>query len=608
MAGIRRFFADYFYSCDTMTRNNTDKSFSMSISNSGSLQTYKRLLKTAKPYWILFAIGVIGTIILSLTDAGFAWLVKPIVNHGFVKRDRAFIHWLPILIFGIFIIRGAASFVSTYFITRVARTVVRDLRRVIFSKLLHLPATFYDKNNSGYILSTIVYNVEQVAQASSDSVLTCLRESSLAISLLIVMFTASWKLSLLFIIISPFIGWVVKWSSGRMRRISASVQESVGDVTKVAAESIDGYRVVRLYGGEQYESEKFNKATKSNLQREMKIVVTNSVGTSLIQLLFAIPIAVTLLAATNPAMHVSAGQFASIVTAMIMLVRPVRRMSMVNTEIQKGVAGAASIFKIEDETIEKDAGSRSLSRVKGDIAFQNVNFEYATSKQPVLKHINLTVKAGDTVAIVGKSGSGKSTLMNLLPRFYEVTAGEITIDGVNTQLYKLADLREQFAYVSQDTMLFDDTVSNNIAYGAKGSVTREQIIQAATAAHATEFITQLPDGFDSKIGESGVLLSGGQRQRIAIARALLKNAPILILDEATASLDTHSERQIQNALEDLMKDRTTLIIAHRLSTIENASFIVVMDQAEIVETGTHESLITQNGVYAELHKAQFKET
>ena len=392
-----------------------------------------------------------------------------------------------------------------------------------------------------------------------------------------------------------------------MRRLSNNVQQSVGDVTHVAGEGIDGYRVVRLYGGQEYEYEKFKQATKANLQREMKVVVTNSVGTSSIQLLFSIPIAITLLVATNPAMHISAGSFAGIVAAMISLLRPVRRMSMVNTEIQKGVAAAESIFKMADEPIEKDTGTRTLSRVKGDIVFRNVNFSYDTSKTPVLKNIGFTVKAGQTVAIVGKSGSGKSTLMNLLPRFYEINQGEITIDGVNITVYQLAELRKQFAYVSQDTTLFDDTVANNIAYGSIAPVNKEKIMRAAEAAHASEFISQLPHGFDSKIGEDGVLLSGGQRQRIAIARALLKDAPILILDEATASLDVHAERHIQAALEDLMKDRTVLVIAHRLSTVENADCIIVLDNGEIVESGTHHSLLSQEGVYAALYRAQFKE-
>lgn len=576
------------------------------MTNTG-LKTYKRLLQAVKPYWVLFVIGVIGTIFLSLSDVSFVGLTKPIVDHGFVHRDRAFIHWLPILIFGIFIIRGASSFISSYFISRVARTVVRDMRRSIFEKLLQLPATFYDHNSSGYILSTIIYNVEQVAQACSDALITCLRESSMAVGLIAVMFWMSWKLSLLFVIIAPLIAWVVKWSSMRMRRLSGNVQESVGDVTHVAGEGIDGYRVIRLYGGQEYENEKFEQATKANLQRELKIVVTNSVGTSSVQLLFAIPIAVTLLVATNPAMHISGGSFTAIVAAMISLLRPVRRISTVNTDIQKGVAAADSIFKMIDEEIEKDTGTRTLPHVKGDIIFRDVCFEYDSSKRAILKNINFSVIAGQTVAIVGKSGGGKSTLMNLLPRFYDITSGEITIDGIDIHTVRLADLRRQFAFVSQDTMLFDDTVENNIAYGATSPLDQEKIILAAEAAHASEFISQLPDGFNSKIGEDGVLLSGGQRQRIAIARALLKDAPILILDEATASLDVHAERHIQQALDDLMKDRTVLVIAHRLSTVENADKIIVLDEGAIVEMGTHVSLLEKNGMYASLYKAQFKE-
>ncbi|PIZ04116.1 MAG: lipid A export permease/ATP-binding protein MsbA [Gammaproteobacteria bacterium CG_4_10_14_0_8_um_filter_38_16] len=579
----------------------------MNISTHTGFQTYKRLLQSAKPYWVLFVFGAIATVIVSGTDATFTGLIKPIIDESFIKRDRSFIHWLPILIFGIFIIRGMAGFISSYCISRVARTVVRDLRRLIFSRLLQLPASFYDRNGSGYILSTIVYNVEQVAQACSDALMTIIRESSLAIGLIVVMFVVSWKLSLLFIVIAPFIMWVVKWSSVRMRRLSANVQQSVGDVTHVAGEGIDGYRVVRLYGGQEYENKKFKLATKNNLQRELKIVVTNGVGTSSMQLLLAIPIAITLLVATNPALHISAGSFGAIVAAMISLLRPVRRMSMVNTEIQKGVAAAESIFKMADETVEQDVGTRTLSRVKGDIVFHNVNFKYDTSTQLVLKQINFSVKAGQTVAIVGKSGGGKSTLVNLLPRFYEIHSGDIRIDGVNINVYRLAELRKQFAFVSQDTTLFDDTIANNIAYGSSGLVERDKIISAATAANAMEFILQMPAGLDTQIGEDGVLLSGGQRQRIAIARALLKDAPILILDEATASLDVHAERHIQSALDDLMKDRTVLVIAHRLSTVENADCIIVLDDGEIVETGTHRALLQAEGVYAALYHAQFKE-
>lgn len=581
----------------------------MSASQNNGLQTYKRLISAAKPYWYLFVFGAIGTVVISLTDAGFAWLVKPIINKGFVNRDEVFIHWLPLMILIIFVVRGISSFASGYYITRVARTVVRDFRRLIFDKLLHLPASFYGQNSSGYLLSAIVYNVEQVSQACSGALLTCLREASLAIALIIVMFSVSWQLTLLFLVIAPLIAWVVKWSSKRMRRLSSNVQQSVGDVTHVASEGVEGYQVIRLYGGQTYEKEKFHKATKANLQRDLKVVVTNSVGTASVQFLFAVPIAVTLLFATMPSLGVSPGSFAAMVTAMITLLRPVRRMTMVNSDIQKGVAAAESIFHIADEAPEKDTGKKTIGRAKGDMVFNDVCFEYNTSKQPVLKHINFTVKSGETVAIVGRSGGGKSTLVHLLPRFYEIDSGSITLDGTSIYDYRLSDLRQQFAFVSQNTMLFDDTIANNIAYGLSGKVDKKQIIAAAEAAHAIDFISELPDGFDTFIGENGVLLSGGQRQRIAIARALLKDAPILILDEATASLDTHSEKHIQAALEELMQDRTTLVIAHRLSTIENADKIVVLDAGKIAEQGTHADLVAKEfGIYASLHHAQFKET
>ncbi|MCB1826981.1 MAG: lipid A export permease/ATP-binding protein MsbA [Coxiellaceae bacterium] len=571
------------------------------------LQTYKRLLKFVQKYWAIFVLGIIGTTLLSLIDAGFTWLVKPIINRGFINRDVVFFFFFPLIIVFIFLLRGVAGFVSNYFINRVARNVVMDFRRLLFDKLLQLPAPFYDHNSSGHLLSTIIYNVEQVAQASSDALLTCLRESSLAVGLITVMFVVNWKLSLLFLVITPLIAWVLKWSSSRLRRLSTNVQQSVGDVTHVADEGIQGYRVIRLFGGQEYERTKFYWATKRNQQRELKVVITNSVGTALVQMLIAIPIAITLLFATMPSLHISAGSFAAIVAAMISLLRPVRRMTLVNAEIQKGVAGAASIFTILDEPVENDHGTKALLRAKGLIEYRQVNFQYPSSKGPILKDISFTVQPGHTVAIVGRSGSGKSTLINLLPRFYEIVSGALTIDGIDVREYKLSDLRQQFALVSQNTMLFDDTIAKNIAYGLGEEVSHERIEAAAAAAHAMEFIRQLPDGLDTLIGQDGVLLSGGQRQRIAIARALLKNAPILILDEATSSLDTQSERHIQAALEGLMDQCTTLVIAHRLSTIENADWIMVMEEGVIVQQGTHKSLIAEDGVYATLHGMQFKE-
>jgi subfamily B ATP-binding cassette protein MsbA len=569
--------------------------------------TYRRLLGSARQYWRIFALGLLGTMVLSCTDAAFSWLVKPLINEGFINRNEVFIKWLPLIILSIFITRGVAGFISNYFISRVARNVVRDFRRKIFLKLLVLPSTYYDRNSSGYILSTVIYNVEQVANASSEALLTLLRESSLFIGLVTVMLVVSWRLTLMFVVVSPVIAWVIKWSSTRMRQLSGNVQQSVGRVTHVADEGIQGYKVIRLFGGQDYEYQKFHEATHANRQRELKVVVTNSVGTALVQFIIAIPIAMTMLLAMMPSMHVTAGAFGSVMTAIVMLLRPVRRLPSINSEIQKGISGAESVFKFLDEPDEVNNGTYKVNRVKGDIEFNQVNFTYQNANHAALNNISFTVKAGDTVAIVGRSGGGKSTLASLLPRFYDVQNGSINIDGVDIRDFELNNLRAQFALVSQDTVLFNDTIANNIAYGFSDSISQEQIIHAAKMAHAWDFIQDLPGGLNSMVGEDGVLLSGGQRQRIAIARALLKNAPILILDEATSALDSHSEKQIQLALENVLHKQTTIVIAHRLSTIEKADWIVVVENAEIVEQGTHAELISKNGAYALLHRMQFKE-
>lgn len=570
-------------------------------------RTYQRLLSSARQYWTIFLLGLVGTIILSFTDAILAWLVKPLINEGFVHRNEAFIKWLPFIILSIFIARGVSGFISNYFIYRVARNVVRDFRRKIFSKLLLLPSSFYDRNSSGHLLSTVIYNVEQVANATSEALLTILRESSLFIGLVIVMFVASWRLTLLFVVVSPCIAWVIKLTSSRMRRLSNNVQQSVGDVTHVADEGIQGYKVIRLFGGQDYEKNKFSTVTHANMQRELKVVVTNSVGTAAVQFIIAVPIALTMFLAVVPSMHVTAGAFGSVITAMVMLLRPLRRLTMVNSEIQKGISGAESIFKLLDEPDEINEGQQKIARVRGDLEFHKVSFSYQNTKTPVLKNINFRVQAGHTVAIVGRSGGGKSTLANLLPRFYDVSEGGIKIDGMDIRDFELNNLRSQFSLVSQDTVLFNDTIAKNIAYGFSEGISEEQIIQAAKMAHAWDFIENLPQGLHSLVGEDGVLLSGGQRQRIAIARALLKNAPILILDEATSALDSHSEKQIQLALENVLNKQTTLVIAHRLSTIEKADWIIVLENGELIEQGTHETLMTENGAYAKLHRMQFKE-
>lgn len=575
---------------------------------SRSIDTYRRLLQATKKYWVCFLLGVAATAAMSLVDAGFSWLIKPIIDKGFINRDPHFIHWLPVMVIIIFIFRGVFVFLSAYCVTRVSRQVVMDFRRRLFDHLLKLPTQFYDKSSSGQLLSTMIYNVEQVAQASSTALLTILQEATLAIGLVAVIVSVSWELFVLFLIIVPIIAWVLKRNSSRLKRISSFVQKSVGDVTRVADESINAQQVVRLYGGQGYEQNKFYQATKINQERELKIAVVNSFGTAIVQLLISVLIAVVLLFATMPSLKITAGSFGTVIASVIMLLRPMRRLTTVNSLIQKGVAGAESIFAVLDEDAEKDTGEFAPARVRGEVEFSQVNFAYQSSKKTLLHQVSFRVQPGKVVAIVGRSGAGKSTLINLLPRFYEMDAGAILIDGVDIRDYRLADLRRQFALVSQHSVLFNDTIAHNIAYGAQqDNISREQIEAAARAAYAWEFIQEFPEGLDTVIGENGVLLSGGQRQRLAIARALLKNAPILILDEATSALDTHSERQIQAALENLMHRSTTFVIAHRLSTIEHADWILVMEQGRIIEQGTHTQLIIQHGAYAALHRLQFKE-
>ena len=576
------------------------------ITNYNGFKVYKRLILDAKKYWSLFVLGAAGTMVLSGVDAGLTWFLKPVLDLGFINRNSHFISWLPLIIVCVFVFRGMGGFLSDYSISRVARSVVTDFRRRLFSHYMSLPASFYDKSRSGDLLSIIIYNVEQVAQACSDSLVTVLRESSLLVGLVIVMFSISWELSLFFVVVTPFIAWVVRWSSKRLRRLSCSVQDSVGDVTSVAEEGIENYKVIRIFGGQSYEIGKFYAATKRNLQQALKVVVTNSIGSASVQILVSIPISATLYFATMPSFNFSAGGFAAIVGAMVSLLRPFRRLTTVNATFQRGIAGAESIYKTLDRLPESDEGQAIVGVSKGQIEFSNVSFRYSTDSAWVLRDISITLSPGKTLALVGRSGGGKTTLVNLLPRFYDIDQGSIMIDGVDINEYSLTDLRQQFSMVSQNTTLFNDTVAKNIAYGMD-SVDENQLHEVIKAACADEFISKMPKGIHQVIGEDGVLLSGGQRQRIAIARALLKRAPILILDEATSSLDSHSERHIQQALETLMAFSTSIVIAHRLSTVENADWIVVIDEGRIVEQGTHADLIAAEGAYVQLRKIQFRE-
>ena len=576
---------------------------------STSWSVYFKLLRSALPYWLFFVIGIVGTILATGIDAVLTWAVKPLMDNWdlLVQHKHWWFEWLALLIVGVFFFRGLAYFLSNYFLICVGRNVVRDFRQRIFAHLMHLPASYYDRETSGKLLSTLIYNTEQVAGASTEAVLTILQEGFLLIGLFIAMFVLSWQLTLIFLAIAPLVSAIVRYSSKRLRHLSSGVQKTMGDLTHVAEEGIENYKVVRIFGGEEYEKQKFFSATQQNRQREMKVVATSALGTSFTQMITALPIAVIVFIATSPALHITLGSFGAIIVIILRLLTPLRRLTKINTEIQKGVAGAHSIFALLAEECEKDTGTKSIKRSQGGIEYRCVNFCYAREKKAVLHDANFQVAPGQNIALVGRSGSGKSTLVNLLPRFYDVTSGDILIDGVNIRDYKLFDLRKQFSVVSQHLTLFNDTIARNIAYGAMQDVTSAKIIQVAKAAHILDFIKNLPKGLNTLIGENGLLLSGGQRQRIAIARALLKDAPILILDEATSALDTEAERHIQAALATLMRERTTLVIAHRLSTVERVDKILVLDQGRIIEAGTHKELLKLNGQYAKLYKMQFKE-
>lgn len=570
-------------------------------------KTYGRLLQIVWRYKIAFILGIIGICGNAAVDAGLTWSLKPLLDEGFIAKNKEFIEYLPLFVIIAFLLRGITSFFATYSISRISRNVVMVLRQMVFAKLLKLPANYYDKKTSGSLISTLLYNVDQVSNAGANSLIILVRETCTIIGLLTVMFIISWKLTILFFAVTPVIAIVSSFSSKRIRKYGRKVQARMGDVTHIAEEAIEGYRVVRTFGGQAYEEEKFVAATTDNRNKEVELIATNAVASPIVQLIIAVVISVTIYLATTHVGNITAGGFASMLAAMLAMLKPVKNMSTLNNSIQQGVVGAEGVFQLLDEPVERDDGKEIFTRVRGDLEIRDLNFAYASAPEKnILKNLNVTVKAGKTVALIGKSGSGKSTFVNLLPRFYDEFSGSISIDGVDIRQATLESLRKQFTYVSQHVILFNDTIACNIAYG-RHDVSEVDIINAAKAANAWEFIEPLPDKLNTRIGENGLLLSGGQRQRIAIARALLKDAPILILDEATSSLDTESERKIQDALPRLIKNRTTIVIAHRLSTIENADKILVLKDGEIIEEGDHVSLLQKNGEYAKLHALQFND-
>jgi subfamily B ATP-binding cassette protein MsbA len=568
---------------------------------------YRRLLKYALPYWKRFSVAVIAMVFFAATDTGFAALMQPMLDGSFVKKDPATISLIPLMIIGLFLVRGVAGFLSSYGMAWVGRQIINDMRRQMFNHLLRLPAPFYDTNPSGQLISKLIYDVEQVSQASTNAVTIIIRDTLTIIGLLAWMFYLNWKLTLVFMVIGPFVAVLVVYVNKRFRRISAGIQNSMGNVTQAAEDAIQGQRVIKIFGGQHYEAGRFETINETNRRQNMKMTATREASVPFIQFLAACALAGIVFLATLDSMlaTITVGTFMSFIVALMMLLAPIKRLTTVHSSIQRGIVASESIFELLDRDLEKDTGTLRLERARGAIEYSNVSFGYDAAKGRVLENINFKAEPGQTIAFVGRSGSGKSTLVSLLPRFYDVQMGRVSIDGHDIREITLDGLRNQVALVGQDVTLFNDTIANNIAYGSLHKVTQDDIVRAAESAHAMEFIRQLPQGLQTMIGEKGVLLSGGQRQRLAIARALLKDAPILILDEATASLDTESERYIQAALIQLVRDRTTLVIAHRLSTIERADMIIVLNQGRIVEQGKHAELLARGGHYASLHRMQF---
>jgi subfamily B ATP-binding cassette protein MsbA len=572
--------------------------------------TYKRLLGLLRPYrW-----AVIITIAAMVADAGcmtlFARVIKPLIDKLFVVRDPQVIFWMPLIIIGIFFVRSIAVYLETYGSAYVGRGVVQDMRRRIFDKYLRMPTSFFDHESSGQQISRITYTSEQVAQATTDSAKTAVVDGLTVVGLVGVMLWTSWELSLALLVMVPMIGLLVTYVSRRYRRINVTIQGVVGRVTGVVEEVVGAHREVKVFGGQDYEAKRFDEVTDRTRKLNVKVAATNGLSTAFVQLVAAIALALIVFFATRPFMldnAFTAGSFATLFLCMGGILPSLKRLTTVQSNIQRGLAAAQELFGTLDAPVEQDTGERDIHRCNGDIEFRDVHLTYAGASTAALRGISLDCPHGSITALVGRSGSGKSSLASLIPRFYEPTSGEVLLDGHPLGEYNLRSLRAQIAWVGQDVVLFDDTIAKNIAYGALAGASEAEIAAAAGAANAMEFIRELPDGIHSRVGEGGTLLSGGQRQRIAVARALLKNAPILVLDEATSALDTESERLIQDALSRLMKNRTTIVIAHRLSTVEHADQIVVLDQGHVAERGTHAELLARGGKYAALHHLQFRD-
>ena len=573
-----------------------------------TLQTFKRLWPTIKPFKAGLVVSGIALVLNALADSGLIYLLKPLLDDGFGKANNSFLKIMAFVVVGMIILRGITNFISNYCLAWVSGKVVMTMRRRLFKHLMFMPVSFFDRNSTGKLLSRITYDSEMIASSSSGSLITIVREGAYIISLLAVMFYTSWELTLVLFVIGPIIAVLITIVSKIFRKLSKNLQDSMGELTATTEQMLKGHKVVLSFGGQLVEEERFNKVSNNMRRKGMKMVTADSISDPVVQIIASLALAAVLFLATTPLIaedNLSAGSFTVVFSSMLAMMRPLKSLTNVNSQFQRGMAACQTLFAILDLEPEKDNGTYQAEPAKGALEFKNVSFAYQGKDELALNNISFSVPAGKTVALVGRSGSGKSTIANLVTRFYDIEQGEILLDGVNIQDYRLSNLRENCAVVSQQVHLFNDTIANNIAYAAQDKYSREEIIAAAKAAYALEFIEKLPQGFDTVIGENGASLSGGQRQRLAIARALLRNSPVLILDEATSALDTESERAIQSALDELKKDRTVIVIAHRLSTIENADEILVIDHGEIRERGNHKALLEQNGAYKQLHSMQF---